>query len=268
MNFKEFFEKSPKTYVYHVSPDSSIRKLRATSARKGLQAVKQGTSGIYVAPKFKDAVAWAISYVGGKKYYTQEPNDRLKERESGGGWHGESGPRNYDNLTIYKIEIPQEILKNTWSSRSWEPEYFIPSEYLNNMRIVQSKTYSMNDLIIKNNRSDQKRFEINFLSNLKLIRNASKTNLAARYYLELIELYNQNLLKGKKPAINTFEPDSSSVHRIDNEHLIRQKIEKLKDYIYLSDGWINIKAIDKLTKDQEQEVKKIYKEIRQMIENM
>jgi hypothetical protein len=42
MNFKEFFEKSPKTYVYHVSPDSSIRKLRATSARKGLQAVKQG----------------------------------------------------------------------------------------------------------------------------------------------------------------------------------------------------------------------------------
>jgi hypothetical protein len=264
MHFKEFFEKSPKTYVYHVSPDSSIGRLRATGSNRGQQSVKMGKSGIYVAPKFKDAVVWGVSYVSGKKYNTQKPNERLKEKESGGGWHGDSGPKNYKNLTIYKIEVPKELLKNVWSSSSWEPEYFIPSEYMDQIKIVKSKTYSLNDLIIMDSRSGQKRTESLLARDSVGIEKASKTNLAARYYLELKNLYNQYLLRGKRPIINA-DPE----YGIKNDHLIRQKIEKLRDYIYTSGkNWATVEFIDRLNPVQLKEVEKMHNDIKRMIEGL
>lgn len=259
MKFLEWINKKfKKTYVYHVSPKSSIVRLRPTSARKGLQAIKQGTSGIYVAPKFRDAVAWATSFVGHKKYNTQKPNERLKEK--GGGYHGDKFPETYNNLTIYKIEVPEDLLKIVWKSSSWEPEYFIPAEYMDNLKIIKSKTYSMNDLILMDNKRSQKRTEL-ASSSLLTIKKASKSNLAARYYLELTDFYNQYLLKGKKPILND-DPKYS------NDHLIRQKIDKLKDYIYENDNYWTYKIREKLNKAQQLEVEKLYLEIKKLIENL
>jgi hypothetical protein len=265
MKFSKWINKKyQKTYVYHVSPDSTIVKLRPTGSHKGQQSVKMGIGGIYVAPRFRDAVSWALSYVMGKKYHTQKPNERLKEKEYGGGWHGEEGPRSYKKITIYKIEIPKNLLskKGVWGSDFWEPEYFIPGEYMDEMKIIESKTYSIDEIIRINNRSEQKRSEVRFNGYENKIKIASKNNLAAKYYLELLDLYNRSLLKGKKPIINT---DTSSK----NDHLINQKIEKLKNnYIFDSgDSWSTI-YIKKLSAKEEQEVKKTYQEIKGMIESL
>jgi hypothetical protein len=265
MKFSKWIDKKyKKTYVYHVSPDSDIGKLRPTGSHRGQQSVKMGMGGIYVAPRFKDAVSWAVSYVIGKKYYTQRPNKRLKNSEERGGYHGEKGPRDYKELTIYKIEISKNLLnkKEVWSSNFWEPEYFIPMEYMKEMKIVESKTYSMGKLIEIKNKSDNKRFEMKSNSYYNKIKESRKTNKAARYYLELIDLYNKNLLKGKKPIINT---DANSR----NDHLVHQKLENLKNlYIFDSgDNWTNY-YIKKLNEKEEQEVEKIYQEIKKMIENL
>lgn len=257
MEFREFFEKSPKTYVYHVSPDSSIGRLRATGSHRGQQSVRMGRSGIYVAPKFRDAVVWATSYIGHKKYNTQKPNERLKEK--GGGYHGEKFPETYENLTIYKIEVPKELLKNVWKSSSWEPEYFIPAEHMGDLKVVKSKTYSMNDLMVIDSRRNQKRAEL-ASSDLLLIKKASKSNLAARYYLELKDLYNQYLLRGKRPILND-DPKYS------NDHLIHQKIDELKRYIFQNSNYY-VKIIEKLDEAQQRDVEKLYLEIRKMIEKL
>lgn len=260
-NFRQFLN-SQTTAVYHVSPNSSIGVLKPTGSHKGQQSVKMNQGGIYVAPKFKDAVAWAVSYVGGKKYNTQKPNERLKEKESGGGRHGEKGPRSYKELTIYKIEIPKELLKNVWSSSFWEPEYFIPSEHMSQLKIIKSETYSLSELQVLHARIGNKKFEVKGSDN-KSIEKASKTNLAARYYLELTDLYNKKLLSGKKPIIRT--PDFSS----QNDHLIHQKIQELKKYIITSgNNWSTIKIIDRLSPQEIKEVEQIYNNIKNLIENL
>lgn len=257
-NFKDFL-KSKKTIVYHVSPDSSIGELRATGHHKGQQSVKMGESGIYVAPKFRDAVAWAISYVGSKKGNTQKPNERLKEK--GGGYHGEKGPRNYKKLTIYEIEIPKDLLKNVWGSSFWEPEYFIPGNYMDSMKIIKSKTYSLDELMVLDRRRSGKRLEV-MTKDLAEIKKASKNNIAARYYLELLDLYNEKLLMGKNPIINYNDKNS-------NDHVIRQEIDKLKNYIFYSDNnWTTLKVFEKLNKDQKNKSDEIYKEIKTKIQNL
>ena len=268
MKFSKWIDKKyKKTYVYHVSPDSDIGKLRPTGSHRGQQSVKMGMGGIYVAPRFKDAVSWAVSYILGKKYYTQRPNQRLKNKEKGGGSHGEKGHNSYRKLTIYKIEIPKYLLskKGVWGSNSWEPEYFLPGEYIREMKIIESKTYSREEIIIIHNRSEQKRTELSLNSYNNKIKQASKTNLAAKYYIELLEMYNRYLLMGKKPII---KDDENSWSRKKNDHLIHQKIKKLKDYIFDSDNnWTNI-HVKKLNKKEEQEIEKIYQEIKNMIENL
>lgn len=266
MKFKNFIKnRSKKTFVYHVSPDSNIGLLRATGSHKGQQSVKMGMGGIYVAPRFKDAIAWATSYIMGKKYDTQKPTERVKEK--GRGRHGEKGPNSYKELTIYKIEISKDLLskKGVWGNNWWEPEYFIPGEYLDEMKIIESKTYSRDEIITIQNRSEQKRTEISGNSYNNKIKQASKFNLAARYYLELLELYNRFLLMGKKPII---KDDENSWSRSKNDHLVHQKIEKLKKYIFDSDNnWTTI-HVKKLNKKEEQEIESIYQEIKKMIENL
>lgn len=253
-NFKEYF-KSKKTIVYHVSPKSSIKILRATGSHRGQQSYKMGASGIYVAPKFRDAVAWATSYVGGKKRDTQKPNERLKEKGTGGGVHGEKGPTNYNFLTIYKIELPEELLKNSWSNSFWEPEYFIPEEHMDKLKIIESKTYSLDELVELYKRRTAKRSEV-VTKDLILIRRVSKTNLAAKYYLQLLDTYNNSLLKGKKRMV------------FNDEDLIHQKIEKFKSYVFFNDNNWQTKIIKRLSKQQIIEVDNLYEEIKLMIEKL
>lgn len=238
MNFKLFLE-NEMSYVYHVSPRSDIKRLRPTGSHRGQQSVKMNNSGIYVAPKFKDAVAWALSYVLGKKYSTQRPTERAKEL--GKGWHSENF-RGYENLTIYKIQIPSDILKNSWYNSFWEPEFFIPSDSLDQMHIVSSKTYSIKELNKLYQRSSAKKMEVRG-KDINLIKKASKNNIAARYYLELLELYNQRILSGGDVI-----PDFS------------ETLDQFKKYIFEQD-FLKVKIID-LNKDQISIVNKLYKDIK------
>jgi hypothetical protein len=78
-------------------------------------------------------------------------------------------------------------------------------------------------------------------------------------------LYNRFLLMGKKPII---KDDENSWSRSKNDHLVHQKIEELKKYIFDSDNnWTTI-YVKKLTAKEEQEVEKIYQEIKRMIETL
>ena len=260
MNFKKFI-KSQEVTVYHVSPRSDMFELRPTGSKKGVRSyIGKKQSGVYVAPKFRDSVAWAVTYVGGIKSQSQEPNERLKEK--GGGWHGEDGPRNYKNLTIYQIKIPKEILHKSAYESFWEPEYFISEDDMDKLKIIKSKTYSLGELQFIYDRASKKRYE--FIGNdINYIKKASKTNIAARYYLELIDLYNKKLMKGGKPLLK----DPKSIYG--NEHFIHQKIEELKKYIIINNNnWTSIKLIEKLNKQQIEEIEKLVKNIKDMIENL
>jgi hypothetical protein len=69
MNFKKFLESVQEVDVYHVSPRSDIFELRPTGSKKGQRSyIGKKQPGVYVAPRFIDAVAWAVTYVGGTSY--------------------------------------------------------------------------------------------------------------------------------------------------------------------------------------------------------
>jgi len=263
MNFRSFLNESnlQEIEVYHVSPRSDMFQLRPTGSKKGQRSyIGKKQPGVYVAPKFKDAVAWAVSYVSGIKSRNQRPNERLKEK--GGGFHAEKVDTNYKNLTIYQIKVPKEILQKSAYESFWEPEYFISQDNMDQLRIVKSKTYSLGELQTIYERMSQKRHEVRGDS-INDIKKASKTNLAARYYLELIDLYNQKLMSGKKPVFK----DAESSYK--NRHLVHQEIEKLKEYIITSgDNWTSIKLIERLTPQQIKEVNKIYQNIKNIIESL
>lgn len=259
MDFKEFLFENNKQYtiVYHVSPRSDMKKLRPVSSQKGTRAfIGKGEPGIFVAPRFKDAVAWATTYVGGKKYHTQKPNERVKEK--GGGWHGEKFKGIYKTLTIYEIQVPKEVLKNSVYTGWWEPEYFISAEDIWQMTIVGSKTYSFFELAKIKSKIDRTSFSPTIDKRIKSI---AKTNLAAKYYLELKDLYNNALLQGTSPVLVSDDSPFSS------NHLINKEIEKLIKYIFIFDGNLSV-PINKLDKIQEIEVGKLYQRIKNMINNL
>jgi len=263
MGFKEFLNEINRELVsvYHVSPRSDMFKLRPISHRKGTRAfIGKGEPGIFVAPKFRDAVAWATSYIGFKKNDTQRPNERLKEK--GGGRHGDSFKGVYKTLTVYEIKIPKDVLRSSVFTSWWEPEFFIQAFNMDLMTVVGSKTYSFYELAKIQSRQDRVRRDFHPQGDSRII-SVSKTNLAAKYYLELKSRYNEYLLKGRSPVI-------VSVDRIsDNDHLINVEIEKLKRYIFKQDfgDWKAV-IIPSLDKKQESEVKQIYKRIASMIEGL
>lgn len=262
LRFRDFLSKP--TYVYHISPESDLKRLRATGSHVGVQARNQKMAGVYVAPDFKSAIAWGSSFVGHKKgdLQNKKRNDRLKEK--GGGFHSDENAMTYKNLTIYKIQIPSALLKQSdiWSSRSWEPEYFIPEKYLDQLKIVNKKTYTFGQLNSMYSRNLNKRHEF-IAKDIKLVEKLKTKNLAARYYLELIANYNQKLLMGKNPVL------SSTDGPRDSEHLVRQKIEELKKYIFNINYSINsIDPIIRLDKSQESKVKEIYLNIKKLIESL
>jgi len=261
MSFKSFLESSSEYIsVYHVSPRSDMFKLRPTGHSKGVRSyIGKKQPGLFVAPKFRDAIAWAVSYVGGKKYDTQEPTERVKEK--GGGRHGEKGPRSYRYLTIYEIKVPREVLNSSSYTAWWEPEFFISAEHLDKMSIVKSKTYTLDELSKIYSRSESTRRE-SYPGKLLNIERASKTNLAARFYLELSNLYNQALMKGKKPVF----VDTISIY--DNNHMVRVEIEKLMPYIFAKTHDFSVEALPRLSKQQEAESRAIYERVKRMIEGL
>jgi hypothetical protein len=264
MKFKEFLNESKEfTHVYHVGPRSDMFKLRPIGHSKGTRAsIGKGQPGLFVAPKFRDAVAWAVTYISHKKYYTQKPTERVKEK--GGGWHSEKGVQDYKNLTIYKINVPKEILKKSSYTYSWEPEFFISSEHLDQMNIVSSKTYNIYELSKMYSKRSNKRSE-SHPSKLANIKKVAKTNLAARLYLKLLDSYNSALLQGKTPIFT----DDEELIRDNNNHLVRTEIEKLVKYIFKhSSTWWGLENIPSLDKAQEAEVRKIYERVSKMIRRL
>lgn len=247
MNFKHYFEESSRlTTVYHVSPRSDIFTLRSIGSKKGLRAyIGKKQSGIYVAPKFRDALAWASTYVSHKKEDSQKPNERLKEK--GGGIHGEKGPRKYSYLTIYEIQVPTEVLKKSEFNTFWEPEYFISKEFIDTMKIVKSTTYSRLKIEEMYNKILLKRYEF-VPQGVNSIKSISKTNLAAKYYLELTEYYNKLRLSKK----------------IDYNETIKEEIDKLKEYFGYYDNNI-YRLKDKLGVKEMIEVEEIYKKVKNMM---
>ena len=95
-----------------------------------------------------------------------------------------------------------------------------------------------------------------------LIKDLAKTNLAARYYLELKDLYANSLLTGFKPRRAL---GSNSVFSKDSDHLIDLEIKKLMKYTFERSSNLRMIPINTLDKNQEKEVVEIYKRIKSMI---
>ena len=212
--FKKWLLKEGKdwAYIYHVSPESGLYKLRPTGAHKGTQAHTQGKAGIYVAPKFGDALAWYISFV------------RWKKRGSN---------LYYRSATIYKIKIPKSVLERSWSANFWEKEYFISEDDLDQVEIVSQKTYNGQELVNLAHRNTLKSYEAKG-KDPERIAKGSKGNIAAVEYLRLLEKY-RNLM------LNHYSVDS--IDRSNVQHLF-SKLEKLfiKD-IY---DWNSLQPISKV----------------------
>lgn len=140
MSFRKFMSGEAKKTVWHVSPNSSIYKLKATGRNSGVQAIKQGQAGIYVAPSFMDSIKWWTSYVSGTKLR------KLKDR---GGFPNEDGSPfkyGYGEAALYEIEIPKSILSKCWYSEDWEKEYFVPEEFIDEMKIISVKKLSSSEI--------------------------------------------------------------------------------------------------------------------------
>ncbi len=196
MGFKDYIENSKRVTVWHASPTSNIYKLKPTGRNSGVQAVKQGQAGIYVAPSFMDSVKWWMTYVSGTK--------TKKLRKIGGYPKSDEADAkfsyNYDIATIYEIEIPKKILDKCWFSNDWEKEYFIPEEYIPHLKIISSKKYHTNDLSKIYKKNERKKMDDLGSRELSKMQEASKSNEAIRLYFYFKDKLNNFLLKGKRSS--------------------------------------------------------------------
>jgi hypothetical protein len=173
-------------YVFHVSPFSGLGKLRPTGGHKGTQSVTMSQGGVYVAPHFRDALAWYASFVRHKK---NESNARRKHRS-------ENGPNRglpheclyYHGATVYKLAIPKGFLKGLWSSGWWEPEYFIPGEMMDQVHIVSATTYDDGELLDLYARAEHKRWEAQRGRwDAEKLARSLRRNVAAKAWLQMLE---------------------------------------------------------------------------------
>jgi len=176
--FKQFNESKggKMSIIWHASPNSNLFKLRATGSSKKLQAIPMEEAGLYVCPRFRDAVIWFLSYISGKKNNYSSLNP-------------------YKEGTIYKLEIPTVVLERSWYSENWEPEYFISEDDVKYIKILSKKTFSikeLKDLYQECSKAD-KNFAIN-ISN-KREREKIRTNYALLVLEELKSKLNSMLLK-------------------------------------------------------------------------
>ena len=173
-------------YVYHVSPFSGLGRLRPTGGHKGTQSCAMSRGGVYVAPKFRDALAWYCSFVRHKK--NEKNTDRRHRSENGKNCGMPKKPLYYHGATIYKIAVPKGLIKNLWKSCWWEPEYFIPAEMMPDIRIVSTKTYTDTELISLYNRARNKAWESQRGGwDMERIAQKLRTNPAAKAYLAFLE---------------------------------------------------------------------------------
>ena len=191
-------------YVYHCSPDSDIGKLRPTGMHKGIQALPMQQGGIYVAPKFRDALAWYCSFVRHKK--NSSNTLPAKEREKKGEKEIKYAPPHdklyYHGATIYKIAVPKGFLKGLWGADMWEPEYFIPSEKMKRVQIFSAKTYSDGDLMDLYSRSRQKAWESRQGSwDTESMARDLRQNPAAVMYIYFLEAFRKMALSRKTDRV-------------------------------------------------------------------
>lgn len=229
MNFRDFLESAPAT-VYHVSPEAHLKTIRPARAR-----AKSGSKlgrGVFVAPKFKDALAWADSYVKHKKSSGQ-----------------------YKTLTIYTLQIPREILKTAYYAAWWEPEYFIPEELADQIQIVSSQTMTNKEIVSLYRRSLSLYWQNRQIqSNPSKIKELAKTNLAAKLYLDLFDRF----AREKMTNIQTQDIDASG-KRLDDD--IKEALQTLK---YMSqkpskEEPFEFETKERLSKEEESMAIQIYR---------
>jgi hypothetical protein len=189
LEFKKWLITEMRVYiqVYHVSPVSGLYRIRPQHSRHG--------EGIFVAPKFSDAVAWFVSYVKWKKGKTQKDkrNERLKEK--GKGFHDPE--LHYQFGTIYRLRVPKDILDNAWSSNWWESEYFLPESALKNITIEWQKTYTNKEFVAMYERQKNVKYNVRSYNPEKIAKEL-RSNVAAQMYLNLLEKFRSLLLQGKQ----------------------------------------------------------------------
>jgi hypothetical protein len=226
------------TYVYHTSPESGIYKFKPTGHHKGRQSIRMNRGGLYVAPKFSDAVAWATSYVAHKK----------------GKKHPKS-PRSifYRDITIYKIRVPKQTIADSWGASWWEAEHFIADEHLDSLEIVSKKTYHYHDLIQLYKKEHSKKYDCSRSRWDIATTHARSHNIAAKYYLQLKEELNTLLLAGWKGNVAE----------------VKSLLSNLPDFLW-DCRWavgFDAKPKEKLTTEEVEKVEKIVAKIRKVFEN-
>lgn len=214
--FRQFLESRMST-VYHVSPVNNMKKIRAGRQRS---MTKEHGRGVFVAPRFSDALAWADSFV--------------KHKKPGG---------QYKNLTIYELEIPTETLRTLYHATWWEPEYMIPEELSDQIRIVSSRTLPNKEIVRLYRRSLNLKFAEKQGNELATISALAKTNLAARLYLDLFNSYAATRMGGRpeqneiKDALErlkgmTRKPDRTGIDYDTVERLGSREEERLARSIH------------------------------------
>lgn len=231
------------TYVYHVSPESGIVKLRPTGTHKGIQAKKQLQAGIYVAPKFKDSVEWFLSFVAHKKKSNR-----------------------YSHGTIYKIKIPIEVLQRSWFSDSWEKEFFIVEEDMDRLEIVSSDTYEFAELQSMSSRWKWRKYEqILPKSDPEKTAHRLRANLACRVYLARKEDFRKMMLEGCQPLVLGCEKDTNA----DGKMIIHGLFNKLETFFWVDHRCFhNLKERENLTKEEERKVNQINDELLEIFDLM
>lgn len=226
------------TYVYHASPESGIFRFKPTGHHGGYQQVRMNRGGLYVAPKFSDAVAWATSYVAHKK---------------GKNHPTSADPIFFRNITIYKIRIPKKILFYSWKSSDWEKEFFISDDDLDSLKITSRKTYSFHDLIRVCQKENRKKWDCSRSRWDVATAHARTHNLAAKYYLQLKDELNTLRLSGWDG----------------NVQAVTELISGLANFLW-DVPWrvgIDAKPKDVLTAEEVVEVEKIVAKVREVLEN-
>lgn len=221
MEFKEWLEHSGGlATVYHVSPMPNLKRIRPETTRA--ETGKRLGRGVFVAPKFRDALAWADSYV--------------KHKKPGG---------QYKNLTIYELQIPRDVLRTLYYATWWEPEYFVPEELADQIRIISSKTMTNKEIVGLYRRILAIQFkEQQGLPDLARIRKLAKTNLAARLYIDLFDRHASERMRLRDHA---------------REEQVKEALKKLKDMVLRPNEEIfGHDEAERLTPSEERAAREIY----------
>jgi hypothetical protein len=232
-------------YVYHVSPESGLRVIRPQGSPK------QSRPGIYVAPKFKNVVAWFVSYVTWKKGKMKTPKAWQKDPDKPSVRHHES-PMYYQEATIYKLRVPKEVLERSWSENSWEKEYFIIEDDLPIVEIVSSKTYRKNELNDLYQRQSNKSYEARAgrYDPMRAAKELHLTNLAAKEWLRLKDVIAARAMKG---GISNYTKKDINI--------LMSKLQNL----FTGDWFWDKERVERLSLKQEAEAQKLVKSIESLL---